>query len=133
MKNCVHPIAKITTTSGRTGDVRLRPLSRLDNLLPESCSCINENGSPNAINSNGLSIENIASRSIKLYPNPVKNTLYIAGNSESYDIQVYSLLGQLVIAASNVNEIDVSLFNEGIYLIKISTGSSTITKRFIEF
>ena len=28
MKNHVHPIATITTTSGLTGDVRLRPLSR---------------------------------------------------------------------------------------------------------
>ena len=28
MKNKVHPIATITTTSGLTGDVRLRPLSR---------------------------------------------------------------------------------------------------------
>lgn len=28
MKNLVHPIATITTTSGLTGDVRLRPLSR---------------------------------------------------------------------------------------------------------
>jgi len=28
MKNRVHPIATITTTSGLTGDVRLRPLSR---------------------------------------------------------------------------------------------------------
>ena len=121
------------TCANETGNTLELITPGLDNLLPESWSCINENGSPNAINSNGLSIENIASRSIKLYPNPVKNTLYIAGNSESYDIQVYSLLGQLVIAASNVNEIDVSLFNEGVYLIKISTGSSTITKRFIKF
>ena len=28
MKICIHPIAKITKTSGLTGDVRLRPLSR---------------------------------------------------------------------------------------------------------
>lgn len=28
MKICVHPIAKITSTSGLGGDVRLRPLSR---------------------------------------------------------------------------------------------------------
>ena len=28
MKNRIHPIATITTTSGLTGDVRLRPLSR---------------------------------------------------------------------------------------------------------
>ena len=36
MKNRVHPIATITTTSGRTGDVRLRPLSRyFDDYIEE--------------------------------------------------------------------------------------------------
>ena len=40
--------------------------------------------------------------SIAVYPNPVNNTLYIAGNSAGYDIEVYSLLGQRVMTASNV-------------------------------
>ena len=36
MKNRVHPIATITTTSGRSGDVRLRPLSRyFDDYIEE--------------------------------------------------------------------------------------------------
>ena len=36
MKNRVHPIATITTTSGLTGDVRLRPLSRyFDDYIEE--------------------------------------------------------------------------------------------------
>jgi hypothetical protein len=105
----------------------------LDNSLPESWSCINENGSPNAVNSSGLFVENMAYSLIKIFPNPVKNTLYISGNSSNYSIKVYSLLGQLVIAASNVNEVDVSSFTKGVYLIKISDENSTTTKRFIKF
>ena len=105
----------------------------LDNALPGSWSCINDNGSPNAVNSPGLSVEVVDSNSIALYPNPVKNTLYIKGNSGSYDIEVYSILGQRVMTAFDVNEIDVRSFNEGIYLIRVSTKNGTTVKRFIKF
>ena len=105
----------------------------LDNFLPESWNCTNENGSPNAVNSSGLYIENVAYSLIKIFPNPVKNSLYISGDSSNYNIKIYSLLGQLVISASNVDEVDVSSLTNGVYLIKISNENSTITKRFIKF
>ena len=105
----------------------------LDNALPESWNCINENGSPNAANSEGLSIEDFDSNSIALYPNPVKDRLYISGNSDSYDIEVYSLLGQRVMTVSNINEIDVTLLNEGVYLIRISNETTMTVKRIVKF
>ena len=121
------------TCADETGNTLELITTDLDNLLPESWDCMNENGSPNAVNSSELSVENISSGLIKVYPNPVKNTLYIAGDSDVYNIEVYSLLGQLVMKASNTNEINVSLFTEGIYLIKISTDNATTTKRFVKF
>jgi len=121
------------TCADETGNALELITPDLDNSLPESWSCMNENGSPNAVNSSELSVENISSGLIKVYPNPVKNTLYIAGDSDVYNIEVYSLLGQLVMKASNTNEINVSLFTEGIYLIKISTDNATTTKRFVKF
>tara|TARA_B110000211_G_scaffold230887_1_gene291343 strand:- start:337 stop:4713 length:4377 start_codon:yes stop_codon:yes gene_type:complete len=121
------------TCANETGNTLELITPDLDNLLPENWDCMNENGSPNAVNSNGLSTENITFSSIRVHPNPVRNTLYIAGNSANYNIKVYSLLGQIVMTASNTNEIDVSLFPEGIYLIKISTENTTTTKRFIKF
>jgi len=121
------------TCADETGNTLELITPDLDNSLPESWSCMNENGSPNAVNSSELSVENISSGLIKVYPNPVKNTLYIAGDSDVYNIEVYSLLGQLVMKASNTNEINVSLFTEGIYLIKISTDNATTTKRFVKF
>ncbi len=105
----------------------------LDNSLPISWNCINENGSPNSVNNSVLYVEDMASGLIKIFPNPVNHTLYISGDSSNYNIKVYSLLGQLVIAESDVNEIDVSLFTKGVYLIKISSENSTTTKRFIKF
>ncbi len=105
----------------------------LDNALPESWDCINEYGSPNAANNEELSIEDIDSNSIILYPNPVKDRLYISGNSESYDIELFSLLGQRVMTFSNVNEIDVTILNKGVYLIRISNETSMTVKRMVKF
>ena len=119
--------------AGEAGNTLELITTDLDNSLPESWSCINENGSPNAVNNSELSVENISSGLIKVYPNPVKNTLYVAGGSDVYNIEVYSLLGRLVMKVSNTNEINVSLFTEGVYLIKISADNATTTKRFIKF
>ena len=46
------------TCANETGNTLELITPDLDNLLPESWSCINENGSPNAVNSTGLSVEN---------------------------------------------------------------------------
>lgn len=105
----------------------------LDNALPESWNCINENGSPNAINTDPLSIEDIESNLLSIYPNPVESTLYIKGNLENYDIEVYTLLGQSMIKVFNVKEINLSQFKEGIYLVKITAENKTTTKRIIKF
>jgi len=126
-------IAPWPTCADETGNTLELMTPDLDNELPANWSCINENGSPNAVNSTGLSIEDLDPHLITVYPNPVKNTLYIVGNSEGYNIEVYSLLGQRVMTASNVNEIDVSLFDEGVYLIRVSTENTTTVKRIIKF
>ena len=126
-------IAPWPTCADETGNTLELITPDLDNSLPENWSCINENGSPNAVNSSELSIEVIDSKSITVYPNPVKSTLYIKGDSLVYDIQVYSLLGQHVMTAFNTNEIDVSLFNQGVYLVKISTENTMTIKRIIKF
>ncbi|MGB2299210.1 MAG: PEP/pyruvate-binding domain-containing protein [Flavobacteriaceae bacterium] len=126
-------IAPWPTCADETGNTLELITPDLDNTLAENWSCINDNGSPNAVNSPGLSIEDVDSNSIALYPNPVKNTLYIKGNSGSYDIEVYSILGQRVMTAFDVNEIDVTSFNEGVYLIRVSTETTTTVKRIIKF
>ena len=120
------------TCAYETGNTLELITPELDNSLPESWNCINENGSPDAVNSSGLYIENVTYSLLKIFPNPVKNSLYISGDTSSYNIKIYSLLGQLVMAASNVDEVDVSSFAKGVYLIKISNESSTTTKRFIK-
>ena len=126
-------IAPWPTCADETGNTLELMSPDLENELPEHWNCINENGSPNAVNSTELSTVEVDSNLIVLYPNPVNNTLYIKGNSGGYDIEVYSILGQRVMTAFDVNEIDVTSFNEGIYLIRVSTETTTTIKRIIKF
>jgi len=126
-------VAPWPTCADNTGNTLELLTPDLDNSSAENWSCINDKGSPNAVNSPQLSIEDIDTNSIVVYPNPVNNMLYIKGKSAGYDIEVYSLLGQRVMTASNVNEIDVSLFNEGVYLIRVSTENTTTVKRIVKF
>jgi hypothetical protein len=133
LARCETQISDWPTCADGTGNTLELINPDLDNSLPENWNCINENGSPYAVNSNELYVEPIDLESITIYPNPVTNILYIKGTSYLYDIEVYSLLGQRVIKLLSVNEIDVNLLNDGVYLVKISDGNMTTTKRIIKF
>ena len=104
-----------------------------DNSLPENWDCINENGSPNEINSEQLFVDDNELSLIKLYPNPVNSSLYIRGIEDDYNIDVYTLLGQLVLSINNSNEIDMSLFKQGVYMIKIWNKNTSTVKRILKF
>ena len=99
----------------------------MDNAIAENWDCINDNGSPNAVNSNSLSNSDNNIDNIKIYPNPVKEKLFISGNSLNYSVEILSLLGQNLIKVNNTNIVDLSLLNQGIYIIKIENNGVTST------
>ena len=105
----------------------------LDNSQPQNWDCINVNGSPNAVNSTVASIPNVVTDNIKVYPNPVNNMLFISGNAVFYKIEVYTLLGQRIMNINNVNQIDMSPYENGVYTLKISTENTAVIKRIIKF
>ena len=105
----------------------------LDNSVSENWDCINEFGSPNAPNNANFSTPStIEMDTVKLYPNPVNAFLYISGQSEKYNIEIYSLTGQKLYQYFNVSKIDMNLYANGVYLIKISDQNSITTKRVIK-
>ena len=105
----------------------------LDNTLPENWDCINVNGSPNAINNSELSTENSTIDTIIVYPNPVKNLLYIGGHNDRFDVEVYSILGQKVITINATNQVNLSLFDHGMYLLKIKAKTATIIRKVMKY
>jgi Leucine-rich repeat (LRR) protein len=70
-----------------------------------------------------------------LYPNPAKEVLNIQSKNslEIQSIEVYNLLGQVVLAVPNTtNAIDVSSLTRGNYFIKVNTSNGTSNTKFIK-
>lgn len=73
----------------------------------------------------------------EISPNPAKNNLNIRLDSAmtSANVSIYDVLGKKVYerSLSSVNtSIDVSKWNAGVYLVRISTDNQTLTKRFVK-
>ncbi len=80
----------------------------------------------------GVGINEVSNTMINVYPNPVKNILYITGllNSDIEDktVSIVDVLGKTVLS-TEVNStkfaINVSGFSKGIYFVKINNGIKT--------
>ena len=76
--------------------------------------------------------------SFKIYPNPVKDRIYLDGaQSKNLEITVYDVLGKVVkkdkLSAFTVkNGIDVSALKRGVYLVQIDNGSTSLTQKLIK-
>ena len=71
---------------------------------------------------------------VKFYPNPLNgNSLYLDTN-QTLNIEIFNVLGKRIISDkvnANKNHLNLSDLNSGIYLIRISNGKQTITKKLI--
>ncbi|MBI4647658.1 MAG: choice-of-anchor J domain-containing protein, partial [Bacteroidia bacterium] len=68
---------------------------------------------------------------INIYPNPVKNVLYVT-DAENSTINIYNILGKSVAniqSTSATTKINMASFAEGTYIIKVQTGDNVITKK----
>ena len=66
---------------------------------------------------------------LSVYPNPVSNELTITGLSGDDNYMIYNINGQVVIREQAHSRIDVSAFENGIYILRTMTGE---TLRFIK-
>jgi ribosome recycling factor len=69
-----------------------------------------------------------------IYPNP-SNVGYVnisSTESETIQVNVYDILGKQVInAAVASGRLDISTLNTGVYIVKLTQGSATTTKKLI--
>lgn len=71
---------------------------------------------------------------VLVYPNPTKDTLAISGLPEDTVVELYTILGNKLMT-QNVNDyttIDVSNFNSGIYILKITSNGMTTERKIIK-
>lgn len=80
-----------------------------------------------------LSIEDVLnSKSIKLFPNPVKNTLSIETTEDITNIKIYSINGKLLIQEKNNLNIDLSKLDKGLYFIQFYINEEIVSKEIIK-
>ena len=70
-------------------------------------------------------------KNISLYPNPVKDILFVNTQSQNMVVKIYSLQGQ-IIKESSSNSLDVSELNAGLYFAEVNIEGKIFTKRFIK-
>ncbi len=75
---------------------------------------------------NGYNTET-GTKNIRIYPNPGNSVFSIAGlGSELVSVEVYNDTGQRIISAGNTYKVDLSSFNPGIYLFKVTDKNNNI-------
>lgn len=74
-----------------------------------------------------LKTDSFSKNTIEVFPNPVQDILKITNdNGDLSSVEVYSVTGKLLLAVeSNIKEIDMTKFDTGMYLIKITTTTGT--------
>ncbi len=63
-----------------------------------------------------------------IYPNPVKDILYVTGDSVQ-KIEIYTVAGSRIQEATNTNTIYMGDLSYGIYLVKVTTSAGTVTSK----
>jgi len=82
-------------------------------------------------NCNSTSVDNEELKNLKLYPNPVNNTLHISTDKKIDKIEIYDAVGRMVISEDNpTTTINVEQLESGIYSIAILFEDDRIIKRF---
>jgi hypothetical protein len=80
-------------------------------------------------------IKDLVDAGIKMYPNPTSGMIYIESeNTEIESIQVFDITGTLVLEVSDLEkqQIDLSGYMQGVYIIKINTKDESFTSRIIK-
>ncbi len=71
--------------------------------------------------------------SIKVYPNPASDKLYIETESANVLVVITDLTGKILLSGQVKNkQVDIQLLSKGLYLISINTGKSYSVTKFIK-
>ena len=75
-------------------------------------------------------------KNINVYPNPVKDMLYVETETEIKEIIIYDVYGRHQVTKTSSHQgdlsIDVSNLNNGVYFVRIKTDSGDVVRRFVK-
>lgn len=79
-----------------------------------------------------LSINNFDVENIKVFPNPVSNSLQVKGvDNADTTLEIFNALGQ-TIKSSKGNSIDMSELNSGVYFLSVKSSTKNLIRRVIK-
>ena len=123
----------LTAIDRETGDAaRKRKVWQSDGTVNEAWGNMDGAGTLTLLNENVLNVNNVRAASLNVYPNPVKDQLFIDGTFNK--VVITNIIGQQVKAIdTNARKIDVSDLSKGVYVVKtynngIYKGTAKITK-----
>ncbi len=81
-----------------------------------------------------LGVKNNQLSHIKVYPNPTKGLVFIDSKNENIlSVSVFDVLGKNMFQqAGNIQQLDISSLQPGIYFLRITNGSGEIVKKVIK-
>ncbi len=90
-------------------------------------------GTPGLANDASTSIRPLLEASLKIFPNPAKEIIYIESDfQESLRVGIVDLIGQTIITENpDNNQIDISNISAGMYLIKIHFGKEHVVRKIV--
>lgn len=123
------------------GDFKMRIRSRAygSSILPtDACTNFGSGETRDytiTVIENSLSVNDFDLLEVKAYPNPVKDILNISSEQEISGIEIFNLLGQRIVDKkinTNTTSIDLSLFPQGNYILKIKSGNNQKTLKVVK-
>jgi hypothetical protein len=79
-----------------------------------------------------LSTQNPIENRVAVYPNPASDYLIVSGLEGSSKVEIYTITGQLVQTENFDNEIQLNFdLHAGMYLVKVTNGTESTTKKII--
>lgn len=98
-------------------------------IIDDTCSFVE-----NEYDCEALSLKDHALSGIGMYPNPAFDTVTFTINTNSANLELYTINGQLVYLKTlklGANNIDLTSLSSGLYLARVSSGQALETKKLL--
>ncbi len=81
-----------------------------------------------------LSTSKVEGKSLfSMYPNPVKEQLYVNSTRNIEKVEIIDLLGKTILTTNKVDDyIDVSALTNAVYVLRLTSDKGTSTKKFVK-
>jgi hypothetical protein len=76
-----------------------------------------------------LSTDETSLQSLQVFPNPTNDLIYIRSLDKIDKVEVYSLIGKLVLSTNKTDAVDLGNFAKGLYLVKVYSENKFSVKK----